>query len=354
MKKNIFIDIFEAISILALISMMLLVLFNVHQLQGTARVVNYTGIVRGATQRLIKLELMDHPNRDLELRLEGILKDLMSDEPGKNDLILLDDARYKDCLNNLATAWKQLRDDVHAMRGGVRNRNNVLEQSEAYFHLADNTVSAAEVYAQGLATKIQRLENVIIVLILLEVLMIIYRSVNNIILVRRNRELGRMAYIDAHTGLPNKSRCEKYLTDTSFVHPNTAVFVFDLNYLKRVNDELGHEAGDTLIKNFAILLRNNIPSRHFVGRFGGDEFIVIAQGVSEADVKEMCEKLDEARQRFNTCDESRGYSISFSFGYAMSDDFGECTYKTLFDKADFNMYEYKKAMKAQLGEDSIR
>ena len=53
-----------------------------------------------------------------------------------------------------------------------------------------------------------------------------------------------------------------------------------LNDLKKVNDTLGHEMGDIMILNFAKLLRKVVPLRYFVDRFGGDEFIVIAEDIS--------------------------------------------------------------------------
>ena len=56
---------------------------------------------------------------------------------------------------------------------------------------------------------------------------------------------------------------------------------FDLNDLKEVNDTLGHIAGDTLIMNFAHIIRTSITSkRYFVGRYGGDEFIALLNDVS--------------------------------------------------------------------------
>ena len=86
-----------------------------------------------------------------------------------------------------------------------------------------------------------------------------------------NRQLEQKAYIDLHTGLPNKSKCEELFHNVEFIKTPTACIVFDMNNLKRVNDSLGHSIGDQLILNFARLLRNSIPAKHFVGRYGGDE-----------------------------------------------------------------------------------
>lgn len=60
---------------------------------------------------------------------------------------------------------------------------------------------------------------------------------------------------------------------------NTALCVFDLNNLRTVNNNLGHDKGDEYIRSFAEQLRLAVPSQHFVGRDGGDEFIAILYGV---------------------------------------------------------------------------
>lgn len=56
---------------------------------------------------------------------------------------------------------------------------------------------------------------------------------------------------------------------------SVAVCVFDLNNLRSINNNLGHDKGDEYIRTFAIQLRKAIPAQYFVGRDGGDEFIAI-------------------------------------------------------------------------------
>lgn len=350
---NIRMDFLEAIFVLVIIANMLMMMLWVSSLQGTARVVNYTGIIRGATQRLVKLELMKQQNIDLEHRLDGILLDLNSKEPGVNNLILLPDDDYKNCLSNLTDAWIVLREKLEMLRTDETLTDEVLKLSEKYFILADNTVSAAEIYSERLASRIQSVEIATCIFIIFEIILIIYKSISNFKIMRKMKELDKLAYIDLHTCLPNKSRCMQFLNNTSIAPPHTVVYMFDLNFLKQVNDELGHEAGDSLIKNFATLLRNNISPKHFVGRFGGDEFIVIANDTSMEEAAEIEKKLLEAEKDFNETSR-RGYTLSFSYGYASSDEFVDCTYKILFDKADHNMYEYKKELKKQFANGSLR
>ena len=120
--------------------------------------------------------------------------------------------------------------------------------------------------------------------------------------------------------------------------------MFDLNNLKTVNDTLGHTVGDALI---ASILRNVIPQKDFVGRYGGDEFIVILHEVSSKQyVEDLIHDLAEEIDHFNGTEKHT--PISFAYGYTLSSDYEECTLRTLLDKADHNMYINKKKTKHQL------
>ena len=149
--------------------------------------------------------------------------------------------------------------------------------------------------------------------------------------------LEQKAYLDAHTGLPNKSRCEEVFHDLRFLDRNVACIMFDLNNLKIANDTLGHSVGDQLIVNFANILRNVIPSKEFVGRYGGDEFVAVIRDMPKEDVIGLLEKLKEEVDDFN--DHGKNIKISYAYGWAFSDDYTECTLRTLFDRADKHMYE---------------
>ena len=85
-------------TISVLIVLIFVMLFHVRQMQGDARVGNYAGIMRGATQRLVKQELTGHPNDELTRKLDGIITELQTGEGG-NDLsalkIVNDELRHK-------------------------------------------------------------------------------------------------------------------------------------------------------------------------------------------------------------------------------------------------------------------
>ncbi len=85
----------------------------------------------------------------------------------------------------------------------------------------------------------------------------------------------KLAAQDPLTGLVNRRKIEE-LIDWRIAHEQMfCVVILDLNRFKQVNDSYGHSAGDNLLQQFSQELRSNIRSNDIVGRWGGDEFIVI-------------------------------------------------------------------------------
>lgn len=95
-----------------------------------------------------------------------------------------------------------------------------------------------------------------------------------------------------------------------------------------------------LILNFAKILRKVVPLKYFVGRFGGDEFIVIAEEISgREEAEEMVRKIKDMIMKFNGL---RGeFQINYACGYALSEDYPEASLTDLLNEADINMYEDK-------------
>lgn len=147
---------------------------------------------------------------------------------------------------------------------------------------------------------------------------------------------------DKLTGLYNKGKYIN-LREQAFGKPKKiAVINFDVNSLKKVNDEKGHEAGDQLIIKAASSIAV-ITSEHIMGfRTGGDEFVVIACNVSEADAEALIERWKEALAAMNKEDD--GIPCSVAHGLAC----GENNYdlEGLLNEADERMYEKKREMKA--------
>lgn len=317
-------------------------MFMIRNLQGCARVVNYAGTLRGATQRLVKLEIADAPSGDLSEELDDIFSGLLHGG-GKYGLTRLDDADYQNKLALQYDYWKQLKEEIRKVRADGYRQTQILPMSETYFQLADDTVGAAEAYSQQCTDRIRTIEISISIDMVLILLGLIYQSLNEVRLRRYNRELRHKAYIDLHTALPNKSRCEELLLDRTPIAVKTTLAVFDLNSLKQVNDHLGHLAGDTLIANFASILRTSIPEQYFVGRYGGDEFLAVLPGVGREEMEQFLARIRSTAAYYNST--GKKLQIEFACGYSVSTDFKECTLKILFEKADRLMYDQKNDMK---------
>ena len=130
------------ISIFALMTML--------HMQGNARVINYTGIARGATQQLVKQEMNGFPNDALLYHLDGIVSELSTGE-GENNLVALPDESYQALMGQMQQEWRELKEEIGRVREGQPSRR-LFDLSESYFDLADRAVSAAERYSETRVT----------------------------------------------------------------------------------------------------------------------------------------------------------------------------------------------------------
>ena len=122
--------------------------------------------------------------------------------------------------------------------------------------------------------------------------------------------------------------------------PWSVIFI-DVNGLKSINDKYGHLVGDCVLKVFAQSLSNSIRFSDYVGRWGGDEFIVLVSGIrSDADFSVFCHKLQQETSKIITV-EGHEIKISASFGYARARVDGESV-SDLIRVADSRMYKNKQ------------
>jgi diguanylate cyclase (GGDEF)-like protein/PAS domain S-box-containing protein len=156
----------------------------------------------------------------------------------------------------------------------------------------------------------------------------------------------RMAYHDALTGLPNRflvsDRLEQGLASAARKGCMLALMLLDLDRFKQINDTLGHNIGDLLLRQVADRLKAVMRKSDTVGRMGGDEFLVILPEVEHArQAATVAEKL------LKVVAESRriaGHELttSTSLGLAMYPDDGTEA-QTLIKKADMALYMAKDA-----------
>ena len=147
-------------------------------------------------------------------------------------------------------------------------------------------------------------------------------------------KLDFLSHMDLLTGLMNRNsmnnRVSQFL-DGEVPHKSLAIVFADLNGLKPVNDNKGHDAGDTLLRNAAWLLKETFADGE-IYRAGGDEFLIIELDKSKEELEAKVEKLREKSKIPG--------NISFSLGLHYYKDGGDI--RTAMHLADVQMYEDKK------------
>ena len=167
----------------------------------------------------------------------------------------------------------------------------------------------------------------------------------------KNEALTRQAYRDSLTKTGNRAgylSLEKELQLQMVLGqwPEFSLVVADVNGLKEINDTLGHEEGDMLIRNTSALLRGVFVNSQ-VFRIGGDEFVVVLTG---EDHRERAMLLERLRAQSLPCVDREAVEAgrtSVACGMAAYDRETDRTVAAVFDRADREMYRCKTRMKGQ-------
>ena len=327
-----------------LIILFFVIMSLVGQIQGTARVVNYTGLVRGETQRMIKLEDAEEPQDKMMNTISSYIQGLRE---GSNDLnlVCLDDKDFQNKMEELDSYFEELKKEILSVRENGYENTDIIEKSETFFGICDEAVGYAEAYSQRKASALNVLEQIVFADIAGLIILIAFELIKALRFAAQNRMLQKKVYLDEATGLPNKNKCEEILGNPEPLDGLTAVCVFDLNNLRTINNNLGHEKGDEYIRSFAVELRKAVPVEYFTGRDGGDEFIAVFHGLDHSEMRRMLRMIREHMAAYSA--EHPEMPLSYAVGYALSCDFEQCTMRELFRLADKNMYVDKNHAKME-------
>jgi diguanylate cyclase (GGDEF)-like protein len=161
----------------------------------------------------------------------------------------------------------------------------------------------------------------------------------------RARQLDKLVSLDSLTGLlkhalaktelnREHARCARY-------GHSSVVAMLDLDHFKQVNDSYGHGTGDVVIKALSNLLRHRLRSTDIIGRYGGEEFVLVMPECVMNEAVEILEALcqDFARLVFNA--ESAEFSVTFSAGVAALNAYE--TGEQAIEAADKALYQRKRA-----------
>jgi diguanylate cyclase (GGDEF)-like protein/PAS domain S-box-containing protein len=153
-----------------------------------------------------------------------------------------------------------------------------------------------------------------------------------------------MAHHDTLTGIPNRRLFREQLLkalNPDYPARTAAVLCLDLDNFKSVNDTLGHQYGDELLRQLARRLAKNLREQDTLARLGGDEFAVVLPGVEKTDdLRQMAQRLiDAVREPFQVDGHTVPVSVSIGIATASAQ---ECSADHLLRYADMALYEAKR------------
>lgn len=153
-----------------------------------------------------------------------------------------------------------------------------------------------------------------------------------------------LAYYDPLTDLPNRryfiEELEKELNEIEIKNCKKSVFLLDLDNFKKVNDSLGHDKGDELLRKVSAILKRHIDENVFIARFGGDEFLILIRHFEE--IKQLKNIAKSIIEDLKDGIDVLGKNIytTTSIGIALIPDDGK-TVRDIIKNADTAMYKAK-------------
>lgn len=162
------------------------------------------------------------------------------------------------------------------------------------------------------------------------------------------RRVYEAAVLDALTGVANRKHLEERLeAELAYAvrhDSELSVIIVDLDHFKRVNDTFGHLAGDAVLKSTAAKVQQQLRTEDFVGRYGGEEFVVVARGTPVDQGVLLAERLRAKIAEAAVVFESHEILVTMSAGVASLADCVQAKDRaTLLSTADERLYKAKQA-----------
>ncbi len=159
-----------------------------------------------------------------------------------------------------------------------------------------------------------------------------------------------MAITDELTGLCNRrgffTLAEQQLRLLKRLKRGIYILYADVDNLKAINDNLGHQKGDMALTDAANILKATYRESDIIARIGGDEFVVAPIGTTGDSIDSVTARLEENVNRHNS-KEGRPYKLSLSFGVTFCDPENLCSIDELLSSAEKVMYEHKRSKRVR-------
>jgi diguanylate cyclase (GGDEF)-like protein/PAS domain S-box-containing protein len=158
-------------------------------------------------------------------------------------------------------------------------------------------------------------------------------------------ELYHQATIDDLTSIPNRRHfmylAEKEMKIAKRYHHPISIIVVDFDNLKRINDTYGHLAGDRALSVFSRIVQQIIREVDILGRFGGDEFLILLPETTQEQAYRVMERINQVLKSSPIFYQDESFSLSVSSGIASIENWTD-TLEDLLNRADAALYDAKE------------
>lgn len=252
--------------------------------------INNFGIIRGSIQRISKQELAGVETERLIARVDKLI---VKEKSAKFLTTLHISEIYKKKFNQeikqLEISWKELKLLINQKGNNQKLKDTLYYQSEICWDHANKVVYSAQKISEK---KYESYKKVLVKIILfvglfiLGIILLVYKIVH--------KRLEVDAITDTLTKLYNRSYFDKTLSKqrrlSSRYLSTFSLLLIDVDFFKNVNDDFGHQKGDTILIMLAQLLLKNSREHDYIFRYGGEEFALILPHTEQANAEIMAEK----------------------------------------------------------------
>ena len=162
-------------------------------------------------------------------------------------------------------------------------------------------------------------------------------------LYKENKVLKKETLIDSLTEVYNRKFLDYQITtcikEFDIFGTSLGILFIDIDHFKNINDNYGHNIGDEVLKTVSKNIKLNVRKNDFVGRYGGEEFVVILRDISENDLKKIAEKVRILIQDSTFKINNYSINVTVSIGTAVEKE--GMNINELLKVADTNMYKAK-------------